>query len=105
MLKKNILRKNHQFQDVINHKQQLVSKYIVLYQKRNNRGLRIGISISKKFANAVNRNKYRRKVRAALDNLNLWDKNLDVVLIIRKPFMQLTFEQMQTQIKKSFERT
>ncbi len=104
MLKKHILRKNHQFQDIINKREQSVSKYIVIYKVKNDSELRVGISISKKFANAVNRNKYKRKVKAALDNLNLWDKKLDVVLIIRRPFMELSFQEMEVQIKKSFER-
>ena len=104
MLKTQIVRKNHEFQSIINTRDQTVTKFIVLYKKENNSGLRVGISISKKFANAVNRNKYRRKVKSILDNLGLWDKKLDVVLIVRKPFMQLSFEEMQKKIKSIFER-
>ena len=104
MKKTQIVRKNHEFQSIINSRNETVSKYVVLYKRKNDNGLRVGISISKKFANAVNRNKYKRKVKSILDNLGLWDKKLDVVLIVREPFMQLSFEEMQIKIKKIFER-
>ena len=98
------IRKNHEFQDIMGKRDQTVSKYIVLYKRESQTNLKVGISVSKKFANAVHRNKYKRKVKSILDNLGLWDLKLDVVLIVRKPFMQLSFADMQKQIKKSFER-
>ena len=104
MKKSQIVRKNHEFQSIMGTRDQTVSKFIVLYKRSNESGLRVGISISKRFANAVNRNKYKRKVKSILDNLNLWDKKMDVVLIIRKPFMQLSFEEMQKKVKSIFER-
>lgn len=105
MLKKNILRKNHQFQKVISKKQQVVTKAIVLYHLNNNFGLRIGISISKKFANAVKRNKYRRQIRHIFDKLNLWDQySKDIVLIVRKPFLEMDNIKKVEAIKTIFER-
>ena len=105
MLKQNVLRKNHMFQDVINNKKQVVNKAIVLYHLKNNSNLRVGISISKKFANAVNRNKYRRQIRKILDKLNLWEQySLDVVLIVRKPFFQMDNNKKIETIKSIFER-
>ena len=104
MLKKNIIKKNFEFQDIIQKKRQKVSKYLVAYSQNNKDELRVGISISKKFANAVNRNKYRRKVRSILDLLNMWSIKKDVVLILRKSFLDLSFKEMTEEIKKILER-
>ena len=105
MLKQNVLRKNHQFQLVINKKKQVVTEAIVLYHLNNNTHLRIGISISKKFANAVKRNRYRRQVRHILDNLNVWNKyKKDVVLILRKPFLKMDYKRQTKAIKTALER-
>ena len=104
MLKKNIIKKNFEFQDIIQKKRQKVSKYLVAYSQNNKDELRVGISISKKFANAVNRNKYRRKVRSILDSLNMWSIKKDVVLILRKSFLDLSFKEMTEEVKKILER-
>ncbi|MCK5945887.1 MAG: ribonuclease P protein component [Mycoplasmataceae bacterium] len=104
MLKKNVIKKNFEFQDIIHAKKQKVSKYLVAYTRKNQSELRIGISVSKKFANAVNRNKYRRKVRNILDELNMWSIKMDVVLILRKAFLNLTFIEMRKEIKSILER-
>ena len=105
MKKENRLRKNHQFQNIITKKQMHVSKYVVLYFKKNNLNTaRIGISVSKKFANAVGRNKHRRQVRAILDLLNPFDKSYDIVIIVRKPFIEADFEVKKNSLKKLIER-
>ncbi|WKX02486.1 ribonuclease P protein component [Candidatus Mycoplasma mahonii] len=103
MFKKNILRKNYDFQKVINLGNQKVSKYLILYMRENQKELKVGISVSKKFANAVYRNKYKRQVRHLLDILNLYSKKMDVVLIVRRPFLKLSFTRKLDEIKKTFE--
>lgn len=89
LTKNNKLRKNHQFQKVIESSNQIVSSHVVLYYLKNNVGEpRYGISISKKFVNAVGRNRIRRHVREILRGIN-WDSfSYDLVLIIRKPLVK-----------------
>ena len=100
MKRENRLRKNHDFQRVINSKKSIVSKYLVVYYLPNDKKkLRIGISVSKKFINAVGRNKVRRQVRSTLDNIKMFDKEFDVVLIIRKPFMSVDFNLKQKSLQ------
>lgn len=92
MLKRNRLKKNHDFQRVISHSKQKVSKYFVIYYMKNNLNLaRYGISISKKFINAVGRNKLRRRTRAILDNANIFNVSYDIIIIIRKPIINSDF--------------
>ena len=92
MKKENRLRKNHDFQRVIGSRKSKVSKHAILYFQPNNfNKMRIGISVSKKFINAVGRNGVRRQVRAILDEAKQFHKSLDVVLIVRKPFIKAPY--------------
>ena len=105
MKKDNRLRKNHDFQRIINSKQSLVSKHLVVYYLPNNLGkMQVGISISKKFANAVGRNKLRRQVRAILDVIDPFDKPMDIVIILRKPFLKDDFNSKLESLKQLLKR-
>ena len=105
MKKINRLRKNHDFQRVINSKKSIVSKNLVIYFIPNKEsGARVGISISKKFTNAVGRNKIRRQVRALLDEINIYAMTYDIVLIIRRPFMSASYSEKLISLKKQLER-
>ena len=104
MKKDNTLRKNWEFQKIINNKKQIVSEDLILYYMKNDKNLRVGISISKKFANAVNRNRNKRQVRNALDLINIWDLKYDVIIILRKNFLLLDFQSKVKKIKEMFER-
>lgn len=100
MKKKNVLKKNHQFQYVIKKKRSLNNKYLVIYYYPNKLELnRYGISISKKFANAVMRNYYRRKVRMILSDVDS-NHSVDMVIIVRKPFLDLKHKDMEEQLLK-----
>ena len=104
MKKNQVIRKNHEFQDIINKRKHTVSKYLVIYEIPNDTNLRVGISISKKFANAVYRNRYRRQVRAILDTLQPWELKKDIVVMLRRPFLELSFSDKTKELKKLFER-
>lgn len=106
MLKDNRLRKNWQFQDIIDKNKQIVTKGLVVYFIPNDLNrLRVGISVSKKFENAVGRNRQRRQVRAALDLLpNQFIKSFDIVIILRKPFLTMEFDKKKNALKEVLER-
>ena len=104
MQKKYRLRKNWQFQNIINSKKQYISKDLIFYFQKNSSNIKIGISISKKFTNAFNRNRYRRQTRAAIDIIKPWELKYDVVIILRKSFLTLSFEEKTNVLSKMFER-
>ena len=61
---------------------------------------RVGISVSAKLTNAVNRNRIKRQVRAMCDELiNYNECALDIVIIIRKSFMLKTFDDNKENLK------
>ncbi|MDI4567784.1 MAG: ribonuclease P protein component [Mycoplasma sp.] len=105
MKKKHILRKNWEFQDIIeNNKNQKVNKYLILYYRPNNENLRVGISVPKKTGNAPFRNYLKRQIRNIFDQLNQWKLKFDIVLILRKPFLQLTFQTKKEAIQSILEK-
>lgn len=105
MLKKeNIVKKNWEFQKIIGSKKQYLSKYLILYYLKNT-CFKIGISIPKKFANAAKRNYLRRQIRAIIaQKAKILNLNYNVVLIIRKDFINLNFEEKKYYVYKIFSR-
>ena len=101
--KKHVLKKNWEFQNVIGNKgskNKIINSYLIFYYKPNNEHLRIGISVSKRFAIAVKRNFYRRQVREMVRSYDDFSKKFDVVIILRKNFLSLSFEDKDKKIKE-----
>jgi len=103
MTKDQIVRKNHEFQKILKGKN-VSSDTLVLYLRPNKKTLRVGISVPKKFLGAVGRNKQRRHVREILTKLEIWNKQYDCVLILRKKFLNLSFLEKQKELIDIFER-
>lgn len=61
---------------------------------------RIGISVSAKLCNAVGRNRAKRQTRAMCDDLlNYDDQALDIVVIVRKGFLEKSFDENKENLK------
>ncbi len=85
MKKKDIVKNNREFENIISTGQQVKNKNFIIYYKKNNeQKTRFGISVGKKLGNAVFRNKYKRKIRAIIDNnKNDCLKGYDYIIILR----------------------
>ena len=69
MKKWEIVKNTWEFENIIKTGKCIKNKYYVIHYKNNNLSHnRYGISVSKKLGNAVFRNKYKRKIRAIIDN-------------------------------------
>ncbi|AJR12506.1 Ribonuclease P protein component [Mesomycoplasma dispar] len=104
MQKIRTIKKNWEFQAIINQKNQIVTNYLILYYVKFD-FFEIGISIPKKFANAVKRNYYKRQIKNVLHEFQKTGdvfSNFRVVLIARKTFLNLDFEEKQRKINKIF---
>ncbi|MCR8612870.1 MAG: ribonuclease P protein component [Mycoplasma sp.] len=98
---RNRLRKNTDFQKVIGTGKQFINSYYVVYYKNNNlENTRYGLSVSKKFINAVGRNKVRRKIRHILDKINIFNVPFDIVIIARKKVIENNaFDKLHDKLK------
>ena len=95
----NRIKKNVEFNKVIDEGQVLKSDSIALYFLENKLGYtRIGISIPKKSGIAVIRNKMRRQIRAIIASDVDLSKSLDIVLIARKQYSVDQFEKTKSDL-------
>ncbi len=66
--------------------------FVIHIAKTDSDHTRVGVSVSTKIGNAVVRNRVKRQVRAMADSLIDYDKqSYDIVIIIRKPFLDVGF--------------
>ncbi|MGY5139128.1 ribonuclease P protein component [Mycoplasmopsis gallinarum] len=84
------LQKSWEFDAVIKNKQQHVNKYLIVYYKPSE-NFKIGITVPKKFCNAVQRNYYKRQLKAIINSLGIYDLKMHFVLILRKDFLDQDF--------------
>ena len=95
MKKEDIVKYNREFNNIIKNGKYLKNNEFAIYYKENNfNHSRFGISVSKKIGNAVKRNYYKRIIRNIChNNKNLYSKNKDYIIIMRKGLISLTFDE------------
>ena len=82
-------KKNH-FDNLKKEELCIASRGLKVFVKENGTtSSRLGISISSKHANAVNRNKFKRRTREAVRSLSDY-KNLDILVVGNKDSSNLT---------------
>ncbi|EIN14885.1 Ribonuclease P protein component [Mycoplasmopsis agalactiae 14628] len=95
------LQKSWEFDEIIKSKKQFANNFLVLYYKEAN-SFKLGITVPKKFCNAVLRNYYKRQVKAIIHKLNVYDFKFHCVLILRKEFLNEKFEAKFSATQKLF---
>jgi len=83
------INRNHLFLRAYRSKQHYVSPYFVTYVvRRRTGGIAVGITASRKIGKAVQRNRARRLVRAAFQQiLTRYDIPCDVVVVCRRAIL------------------
>ena len=97
MKKKFIVKYARDFENIIKTGNCKKNRYFVIHYKKNNLPYdKFGISVSKKLGNAVFRNKYKRKIRAIIDNSKkLYINNKDYIIILRKGAISKSFKELE----------
>jgi ribonuclease P protein component len=77
----------------------------LFYARNEIQGTRVGISVSKRFANAVERNRLRRRIRASL--MRYLDNDLsgyDLVFVARRELYSAPFERIIAIVETALQR-
>jgi len=105
MKKENSLKKNKDFQKIIENRQSVGCSTLVIYYLKNNlEYARVGISCSKKIGNAVIRNRTKRQVRSLLDSTLNLNTSIDYIVIVRNKFLEQEYEKNLKDIKYLLEK-
>jgi ribonuclease P protein component len=95
------LLRHADFQTVYKEGQKYFSGNVTIFYRRRNdaSGPRIGFTVGKVLGGAVERNRIRRRMRAAVQrNLNELHLPLDVVMHPRKAVLNIDFDQLDAEI-------
>ncbi|MGL4589255.1 MAG: ribonuclease P protein component [Mycoplasmatales bacterium] len=106
MKKKYILKKNTEFNMIIEQGKQVRNQYFIIYflPCPYTQDLKFGVTVGKKNANAVNRNFHKRRIRHIIRE-NLLDISQNhYVIIVGKKALTLDFATTQKQLLNLFER-
>lgn len=98
MKKQNRLRRNEDFQKVYRFGKSRANRQFVIYYLKNEDqdDFRLGISASKKVAKAVGRNRIKRTLKEIVRlNEDRIRKSYDFIIIVRKPAVDMEYDQMQ----------
>lgn len=102
MKKEYRIRKNEEFQTIISKRKSFGSKCFVVYT--SDRALdhcRIGISVSKKLGDAVDRNKIKRQLRMMLLQIvNFEECQKDMIVIVKKDYLNNDFDTNKNDLEK-----
>lgn len=98
MKKKYIIKKNEEIQEIVKSSKKLVSKYFIIYFRKNDfQYNRYCISVSKKIGKAHTRNLYKRRIKDILIKNNI-NNSSDYVIILRNAIIGITYENMQNEL-------
>lgn len=119
MKKAKMLKKNYEFKNVLEKRNHFGGRYLDVFLMKNNENINyLGIAVSKKVANSVQRNKIKRYIREAYtnieDNINngfniiiIWKRKVsveeanfhsikkDLIFILQKANIYLGKEEIQ----------
>lgn len=101
MKKENRLLKNQDFKSVLNFHKYVSRENATIYHKNNSlEHCRVGVSVSSKLGNSVVRHKIKRQVNSMLDKFVPIDCNIDLLIIVRKKYLEKTYKENCSIIEK-----
>ena len=106
MKKREIVKDNKKFNNIIANGSVVKNKYFVLYyNKVSEYELKFGIAVGKKVGNAVIRNKYKRKIRSIVDNNKLiFKKGYNYIIIVKKESLSLDHQALNDNLVQLIEK-
>ena len=98
MRKLYIVKEQRDFDKIIKTGYLQKNSFFVIYCLKNQLPYdRFGISVGKKIGNAVHRNKYKRKLRAIIDNYKkMYVNNRDYIIILRERAKEKDYQELES---------
>lgn len=96
------VKKERDFQRIIQHHHSVANKNLVLFtlQKPGQAHFRVGLSVGKRIGNAVKRNRVKRQLRVSVQHIQEELPNeLDIVIIARPHCATLTTEEIEKNVR------
>jgi len=100
MKKGEIIKKKEEFDDIINSTLAKKNLFFIIHSREKKLAKsRYGIAAGTKLGNAVIRNKLKRRVREIInEEKNLFSKDLDYIIIVRKPCIDLKYSETKDKL-------
>ncbi len=100
------IRKNTEFLEAMKGKRLSIDGLSLFYRKNGADNFRVGISVSKKLANAVKRNRLRRQLRCCISKaLGERAAGYDLVFVARQGLAGLAFDQILNVVTQALRRS
>ncbi len=100
------LRKNTEFVSTMNGKRLSLDGLSLFYAGNDKGNFRVGISVSKKFANAVGRNRLKRRIRSSvMQALAGYSLGFDLVFVARRELYTASYAQIAQAVEAVLKRT
>lgn len=101
-----MIKKNADFNDIINKGELLKTKYYNIYYKVGDNDFpKFGLAVSKKLGNAVVRNKIKRQLRMLIDeNKNKFSIKQNYIIIVKKSINEAKFADMRADLAQALEK-
>ena len=90
------VKKSKEIEMIIKQRRSVSNKHFVLYKKENheNSHFRFAISVSKKYGNAVKRNRIKRQIREIISKIDI-DIKFDIFIVIKPNLPLLKFSELE----------
>ena len=98
MKRKEMVKSNEDFQEIIHNKRFVTNKLFTIYTKSYPQSYpQFGIAVKKSYGTAVDRNKIKRQVRFLADNYKKKFKNsVKYIIMIKNTCKNVSFQEMET---------
>lgn len=104
MKKINIVRKNNDFNRIIDLKNSYSNRFFMINIEKNEDNIpKFGIAISKKLGKANVRNKNKRQIKNIIDlNKNIYQNNLNYIIIVKKEAINSSYKEKEEKLIEVF---